>query len=136
MANTVSNSFVEMDGIDEAIIVLKALSKKFSLDLSIQLAQCLRKQGKYIEAKKSIGFGLENDYRNIFKGVCNKLLNDNLTGKSFSEALILASVNSQHNIRLFFEFPEKYKFTIFCIHMYKIVFFLFCFDIQNNICTA
>ena len=93
MANTVSNSFVEMDGIDEAIVVLKALTKKFSLDLSIQRAQCLRKQGKYIEAKKAIGFGLENDYRNIFKGVCNKLLNDNLTGKSFSEALILASVS-------------------------------------------
>ena len=119
-----------MDGIDEAIVVLKALTKRFSLDLSIQRAQCLRKQGKYIEAKKAIGFGLENDYRNIFKGVCNKLLNDNLTGKSFSEAFILASVNSQYNMRFFIEFPEKYKFTTCCEQKS-----VFCFDIQNNICT-
>ena len=33
------------------------------------------------------------------------------TGKSFSEALILASVNPQYDERLFIEFQEKYKFT-------------------------
>ena len=31
------------------------------------------------------------------------------TGKSFSEALILESVNPQYNERLLIEFPEKYK---------------------------
>ena len=40
------------------------------------------------------------------------------TGKSFSEALILASVNPQ-----FIEFPEKYKFRTCCVQ--KCVFFLF-----------
>ena len=34
-----------------------------------------------------------------------------VTGKSFSEAPILASVNPQYDKRLFIEFPEKYKFT-------------------------
>ena len=37
------------------------------------------------------------------------------TGKSFSEALILASVNPQYDKRLFIEFPEKYKFRTFCV---------------------
>ena len=50
------------------------------------------------------------------------------TGKSFSEALILALVNSKHDKRLFIEFPEKYKFRTCWIRN-------FCFDFQNNICT-
>ena len=54
------------------------------------------------------------------------------TGNSFSEALILASVNSQYDKRLFIEFPEKYNFTTCCVQK---LFFCFCFDIQNNICT-
>jgi len=33
----------------------------------------------------------------------------NVTGKSFSEALILALVNPHYDRRLFIEFPEKYK---------------------------
>ena len=33
------------------------------------------------------------------------------TGKSFSEALILASDRPQYDKRLFIKFPEKYKFT-------------------------
>ena len=32
------------------------------------------------------------------------------TGKSYSEALILASVNPQHDKRLFIEIPKKYKY--------------------------
>ena len=54
------------------------------------------------------------------------------TGKSFSEALILASLRPQYDKRLFIDFPEKIQ-----VHnMYKNCFFvLFCFDIQNNICT-
>ena len=54
------------------------------------------------------------------------------TGKSFSEALILASVNPQYGKRLFIEFPQKYKFTTGCVQK---LYFSFCFDIQNNICT-
>ena len=54
------------------------------------------------------------------------------TGKSFSDALILASVNPQYDKRLFIEFPKKYKFTTCCVQK---LFFCFCFDIQNNICT-
>jgi hypothetical protein len=55
-----------------------------------------------------------------------------ITGKSFSKALILASVNPQYDKRLFIEFPEKYKFTTCCVQ--KLFFCLF-FDILNNICT-
>ena len=33
-------------------------------------------------------------------------VNATITGKSFSEALILASVNPQYDKRLFIEFPE------------------------------
>ena len=33
---------------------------------------------------------------------------------------------------LFIEFPEKYNFTTCCVQK---LFFCFCFDIQNNICT-
>ena len=51
------------------------------------------------------------------------------TGKSFSEALILASV-AQYDKRLFMEFPEKNKFTTWCVQK-----LFFCFDIQSNICT-
>ena len=53
-----------------------------------------------------------------------------VTGKSFSEALIHASVNPQYDKRLFIEFPEKYKFTTCCVQK-----LFFCFHIQNNICT-
>ena len=55
-----------------------------------------------------------------------------VTGKSVSEALILESVNPQYDERLFIEFQEKYKFTTCCVQK---LFFCFCFDIQNNICT-
>ena len=55
------------------------------------------------------------------------------TGKSFSGALIFASVNPQYDERLFIELQEKYKVqNMLCT---KIVFLFFCFDIQNNICT-
>ena len=54
------------------------------------------------------------------------------TGKSFSEALFLASVNPKYDKRLFIEFPEKYNFRTCCVQ--KLIF-CFCFDIQNNICT-
>ena len=52
------------------------------------------------------------------------------TGKSFSEALILESVNPQYDERLFIELQEKYEFRTCCVQK-----LLFCFDIQNNICT-
>ena len=56
----------------------------------------------------------------------------NSTGKSFSEALILASVNPQCDERLFIELQEKYKLRTCCVQK---LFFCFCFDIQNNIGT-
>ena len=40
-----------------------------------------------------------------------------ITGKSFSEALILVSVNPQYDKRLFIEFPEKYKFRTCCVQI-------------------
>ena len=49
-----------------------------------------------------------------------------------SEALILESVNPQYDKILFIEFPPKYKLTTCCVQK---LFFCFCFDIQNNICT-
>ena len=39
------------------------------------------------------------------------------TGKSFSEALIPASVDRQYDNRLFIEFPEKNKFTTCCVQI-------------------
>ena len=49
-----------------------------------------------------------------------------------SEALIFESVNPQYDKRLFIESPEKYKLRTCCVQK---LFFCFCFDIQNNICT-
>ena len=37
-----------------------------------------------------------------------------LAGKSFSEALIIASVNPQYDETLFIELQEKYKFRTCC----------------------
>ena len=47
------------------------------------------------------------------------------TSKSFSEALILASVYTQYDKRLLIEFPEKYKFTKYMLC--TIIDFLFLF---------
>ena len=38
------------------------------------------------------------------------------TGKSLSEALILASINPLYDNRLFIELQEKYKFSTCCVH--------------------
>ena len=53
------------------------------------------------------------------------------TGKSFSEALILASVNPQYDKRLLIEFLPKNTSLEHVV--FKNCFFCFCFDIQNNI---
>ena len=39
------------------------------------------------------------------------------TGKYFSDALILASVNPQYGKRLFIDSPEKYKFRTCCVQI-------------------
>ena len=57
---------------------------------------------------------------------------DEVTGKSCLEALILTLVNPQYDNRLFIEFPEKYKLITCCVQK---LFFCFCFDIEKNICT-
>ena len=48
------------------------------------------------------------------------------TGKSFSEALILESVNPQYDERLFIEFPEKYKYCFECQNKNKILYTTCC----------
>ena len=48
---------------------------------------------------------------------------DEVTGKSCLEALILTLVNPQYDNRLFIEFPEKYKFRTCCVR--KLFFFFF-----------
>ena len=47
-----------------------------------------------------------------------EVTNGTITGKSFSEALILASVNPQYDKRLFIEFLEKYMFRTCCVHFF------------------
>ena len=61
-----------------------------------------------------------DEYFNIDKSVFLRL---HITGKSFSEALILASVNPQYDKRLFIEFPPKY--TSLEQDVYKKCFFVF-----------
>jgi len=39
------------------------------------------------------------------------------TGKSFSEALILAPIKPQYDERLFIEFQERYKFATCCVQI-------------------
>ena len=38
------------------------------------------------------------------------------TGKSLSEAFIIASINPLYDNRLFIELQEKYKFSTCCVH--------------------
>ena len=113
MANTIFNSFVEIGAIDKAIQALMEMFKLteiFSLDLSIQLAQRLRKQGKYIEAKKAIGSGLGNNdnYRNIFKGVCNKLINGNLNAADEEFEKVIKSIKSFKDVKKLLNDNNKY----------------------------
>ena len=60
-----------------------------------------------------------------------------LTGKSFSEALILASTNPQYNKRLFIELRVQYIKIPSSEHVENMlcIQIVFCFDIQNNFCT-
>ena len=60
-----------------------------------------------------------------------------LTGKSFSEALILASINPQYDKRLFIELQVQYMKITSSEHVVYInkLLICFCFDIQNNLCT-
>ena len=50
--------------------------------------------------------------------VCYFLKKVLCTGKSFSEALILESVNPRYDERWFIEFPEKYKFRTCCVKIF------------------
>ena len=62
-----------------------------------------------------------------------------LTGKSFSEALILVSANPQHDKRLFIELRVQYMKIPSSEHVENMLFtqivFFFCFDIHNNLWT-
>ena len=55
-------------------------------------------------------------------------------GKSFSEALILASNNSQYDKRLFIELRVQYMKIASSEHV--VYTNCFCFDIQNNLVNA
>ena len=50
------------------------------------------------------------------------------TGKSFSEALILASTNPQYDKRLFIDLPVQYMKTTSSEH----VVYINCFECQNK----
>ena len=75
LAKTISNAYIELGNLDKAISTLKTLTKRFSksewaIDVSVQIAQCLRMQGKYFEAKKALDESpnQNDDYKNIFRG--------------------------------------------------------------------
>ena len=58
------------------------------------------------------------------------------TGKSFSEALILASTNPQYEKRLFIDLPVQYIHENY--ELRNVVYtncFCFSFEIHNNLCT-
>ena len=55
------------------------------------------------------------------------------TGKSLSEALILAPTNPQYDDRLFIELRVQYKKITSSVHV--VYTNCFCFDIQDNLCT-
>ena len=57
------------------------------------------------------------------------------TGKSFSEALILVSTNPQYDKRLCIELRVQYMKIPSSEHVVYTNWFLFCFDIQNKLCT-
>jgi hypothetical protein len=48
---------------------------------------------------------------------CKKFIGFSVTGKSFSEALILASTNPQHDKRLFIDLPVQYMKTTSSEHV-------------------
>ena len=52
-------------------------------------------------------FGVKSNLTRHIKQVHEEQKSHQCTGKSFSEALILASVNQQYEKRLFIEFPQK-----------------------------
>ena len=57
---------------------------------------------------------------------CKKFIGFSVTGKSFSEALILASTNPQHDKRLFIDLPVQYMKTTSSEH----VVFINCSECQ------
>ena len=59
------------------------------------------------------------------------------TGKSLSEAVILGSTNPQYDKRLFINLPVQYMQTTSSEHGENMLCtqIVFCFDIQNNLCT-
>ena len=65
----------------------------------------------------------------IFWKKVSNFLNDiqYSTGKSFSEALILASLNPQYETRFFIELQEKYKFRKCCVQKLFFVVFILTF---------
>ena len=84
-------------------------------------------------------FPLKYTPRDFLKGcVCVHYLKTcESTGKSLSEALILAATNPQYTKRLLVELRVQYMKTTCSEHVVNTNCFCFCFciDIQNNSCT-
>ena len=68
--------------------------------------------------------------------LCTYFKND-VTGKSLSEALFFASTNPQYDDRLFIELQVQYMKIAISKHAQNMLCtqIVYCFDIQNNLCT-
>ena len=82
-------------------------------------------------------FPLKYTHRYFLKGCVyvHHLKTCESTGKSLSEALILAATNPQYVKRLLIELRVQYMKTTSSEHVVNTNCFCFCIDIQNNLCT-
>ena len=76
----------------------------------------------------------ENKVNGITLGI-NKLVGEDFTGKSLSEALIFASTNPQYDDILFIELQVQYVKIPSSEHGENMLCTEIDFDIQNNLCT-
>ena len=91
-----------------------------------------------LDSRRFEGGGFEDKHLQVLLSRCNKikeldLSRTSITGKSFSEAHILASTNLNYDKRLFIELRVQYMKTASSVH----VEFINCSDCQNknNLCT-
>ena len=121
LAKTISNAYIELGNLGKAISTLKTLSNRFSkseweIDVSVQIAQCLRMQGKYFEAKKALDESpnKNDDYKNIFRGMCYSHLNpDDLKkfcDKEFEK--VIKKIKSFNDVKELFNRNKK-EFQMF-----------------------
>ena len=95
-------------------------------------------RGKEVSKLDFTSFLIKNNWSESLSLWCHLLFKLGvLTGKSFSEALILASTNPQYDKRLFIELRVQYMKIVSSEHVENMLCTQigFCFDIQNNLCT-